>query len=122
MVSWQGIATSFKTPMLARSWCTMSKTRTFPSCTGWFASLAQGMFLGVSEGAMATRHDQIWVYSDTNALVLTLFCSFREHAKLLTKGDNNAADDTELCMSYPSLLSGNLHSDLGLQMRKVRTT
>lgn len=38
-----------------------------------------------------------------DALMLTLFCLFREHAKLLTKGDNNAADDTELCMSYPHL-------------------
>lgn len=31
---------------------------------------------------------------------------FREHAKLLTKGDNNAADDTELCMSTSCLRSG----------------
>lgn len=26
----------------------------------------------------------------------------REHARLLTKGDNNQADDTELCMCFPA--------------------
>lgn len=39
---------------------------------------------------------------ETNADNLAIY---REHAKLLTKGDNNPADDTELC-TLPGIFKG----------------
>lgn len=41
--------------------------------------------------------------------VLTTCPGCREHAKLLTKGDNNAADDTELCKFQSGQTFAKIH-------------